>query len=212
MKIRVSIADDHPLIINGLTQIVKSTHDIEILSTYSSGQELLAGLGASQPDVLLLDLHMPNGTGEEVAPIISAQYKDIKIIALTNQDNTYYVKTMMGYGAAGYVLKTSGADTILNAIRQVVRQQQTFIDPVLKEKLIHESLNAEDESITPQLTRREKEVLELIASNCSSQEIADKLFISKRTVDNHRVNLLVKLDVKNSAMLIKKAMQLGLIS
>lgn len=211
MKIRVSIADDHPLIINGLTQIMKSCEDIEIISTYSSGQELLNGLELVSPDVLLLDLHMPNGSGEEVAPVISSQYKNIKIIALTNQDNTYYVKTMMKYGAAGYVLKTSGADTIINAIREVMKDE-IFIDPLLKEKLVLETIHAQDEPPVPQLTRREKEVLHLIASNFSSQEIADQLFLSKRTIDNHRINLLVKLDVKNSATLIKKAMQLGLIS
>lgn len=211
MKIRVSIADDHPLIINGLMQIIKSSIDIEVLSTYPNGQELLIGLRSNQPEVLLLDLHMPNGTGEEVAPIITSQYKDIKVIALTNQDNTYYVKTMLNYGAAGYVLKTSGADTILTAIRSVMRQQ-TFIDPALKEKLVHETLQSKEEVIIPQLTRREKEILDLIASNFSSQEIADQLFLSKRTIDNHRINLLMKLDVKNSATLVKKAMQLGLIN
>ena len=211
MKIRVSIADDHPLIINGLTQIMKSCDDIEIISTYPDGQELLTGLQSVQPDVLLLDLHMPNGSGEEVAPVISAKYKQIKIIALTNQDNTYYVKTMMKYGTAGYVLKTSGADTIINAIRTVMKDE-TFIDPLLKEKLVQETIHGEDETPVPQLTRREKEVLQLIASNFSSQEIADQLYLSKRTIDNHRINLLVKLDVKNSATLIKKAIQLGLLN
>lgn len=117
----------------------------------------------------------------------------------------------MGYGAAGYVLKTSGADTIINAIRLAMKGE-TFIDPALKEKLVQESLHAKDTAPVPQLTRREKEVLELIASNFSSQEIADQLYLSKRTIDNHRINLLVKLDVKNSATLIKKAMQLGLIN
>ena len=211
MKIRVSIADDHPLIISGLTQILRSYDDIQIISTYSSGQELLSGLRDGQPDILLLDLHMPNGTGEEVAPLITEQYKRIRIIALTNQDNTYYVKTMMNYGAAGYVLKTSGADTIISAIRSVMRQQ-TYIDPVLKEKLVLETLDPVSEKEVPQLTRREQEILVLIASNMTSQEMADKLFISKRTIDNHRLNLLVKFDVKNSASLVKKAMQLGLIN
>jgi DNA-binding NarL/FixJ family response regulator len=117
----------------------------------------------------------------------------------------------MNYGAAGYVLKTSGADVILNAIRSVMRQQ-TYIDPTLKEKLVHETLQPQEQVNIPQLTRREKEILELIASNFSSQEIADQLFLSKRTIDNHRINLLTKLDVKNSATLIKKALQLGLIS
>ncbi len=211
-KIRVSIADDHPLIINGLIQVFQNCEDIEVIASYSDGRELLNGLPALQPDVLLLDLQMPNGPGEEVAPIIKEAYPDIKIIALTNQDNTYYVKTMMRLGASGYVLKTSGADIISEAIRSVY-SGEIFIDPLLKEKLVQETLHTKKiQSATPQLTRREKEVLELIASNFTSQEIADKLFLSKRTIDIHRQNLLLKLEVKNSAALTKKAMQLGLIN
>lgn len=210
MQIRVSIADDHPLIINGLKQILESCDDISIIATYPDGEELLKGLATNQPDVLLLDLHMPKASGEEVAPEISKKYSPIRIIALTNQDNVYYLKTMMQYGVAGYVLKTSGADMIIEAIRSV-HNGQTFIDPVLKEKLVEDALSAKRSSV-PQLTRREKEVLELIASNFSSKEIADQLFLSKRTIDNHRLSLLLKLEVKNSAALIKKAMQLGLIN
>lgn len=211
MKINIAIADDHPLIINGLTQILRNCGDMNIVSAYSSGHELLQGLATVKPEVLLLDLHMPNGSGEEVAPIIRKQYPSVKIIALTNQDNTYYIKTMMSYGASGYLLKSSIADIIIHAIR-VVHNGEIFIDPLLKEKLVQESLLEKDKPARPQLTRREKEVLELIASNFNSQEIADRLYLSKRTIDNHRLSLLMKLDVKNSAALIKKAMQLGLIS
>jgi DNA-binding NarL/FixJ family response regulator len=211
MQIRVSIADDHPLIINGLKQILESCDDISIIATYSDGADLLNGLTTTQPDVLLLDIHMPKASGEEVAPEISRKYNAIKIIALTNQDNVYYLKTMMQYGAAGYVLKTSGADMIIEAIR-AVHSGQTFIDPVLKEKLVEDALSAKRQTSAPQLTRREKEVLELIASNFSSKEIAEQLFLSKRTIDNHRLSLLLKLEVKNSAALIRKAMQMGLIN
>ena len=211
MQIRVSIADDHPLIINGLKQVLETCDDVEILGTYSSGNELLEGLKNAQPDILLLDIQMPDGTGEEVAPIITKNYKKIKIIALTNQDNIYYVRTMMQYGVAGYILKTSGADRIVEAIR-TVDHGETFIDPILKEKLVRETLSPNPASTVPQLTRREKEVLELIASNRSSKEIAEQLFLSKRTIDNHRLSLLLKLEVKNSAALIKKAVELGLIN
>jgi DNA-binding NarL/FixJ family response regulator len=209
-KIRISIADDHPLIINGLKQILRTCDDMEIIATYTSGQQLLNSFHALQPDVLLLDLQMPNGSGEEIAPLIAKQYKTVRTIVLTNQDNTYYLKTMMGHGVAGYILKTSVADIIIEAIRKVNRGE-VYIDRLLKEKLVHETLQAKEESATPQLTRREKEVLELIASNYSSQEIADRLYLSKRTIDNHRLSLLLKLGVKNSATLVKKAMQLGLI-
>ena len=210
MKTRITIADDHPLIINGLVQIVKCCDDIEIISTYTSGNDLLQGLKLVQPDILLLDIHMPNGSGDEVASVISAEYKEIKIIALTNQDSTYYVKTMMGFGAAGYVLKTSGADSIIEAIRSVTRDE-VYIDPVLKDKLVQDTIRSKSEPEMPELTRREKEVLDLIADNLSSQEMAERLFVSKRTIDNHRLNLLLKLGVKNSATLVKRAMQLGLI-
>src|SRR5687768_17378276 len=156
-KIRVAIADDHPLIINGLLQIFQSCEDIEVIATYADGRELLKGLAALQPDVLLLDLQMPHGTGEEVAPVISATYPAIKMIALTNQDNTYYVKTMLKLGATGYVLKTSGADSIIDAIRQV-NAGEIFIDPLLKEKLVQETLHTKKmQASVPQLTRREKE-------------------------------------------------------
>jgi DNA-binding NarL/FixJ family response regulator len=208
----MSIADDHPLVINGLKQILECCKDIEIISTYANGQELLEGLETAQPDVLLLDIQMPYKTGDEVAPLILDAYKGIKIIALTNQDNTYYVKTMMRHGVSGYMLKTSDADTIVDAIR-LVAGGEVFVDPLLKEKLVEESiLGKKTTTRMPQLTRREKEILELIASNFTSQEIADQLFLSKRTIDNHRLSLLLKLDVKNSAALIKKAMQMGLIS
>ena len=212
MRIRVSIADDHPLIISGLTQIFQSTDDIELLATYVDGRELLEGIQITQPDVLLLDLHMPNGTGEEVAPQLLEPNKGIRIIALTNQDNTYYVKTMLRFGVLGYVLKTSGADVIIEAIRAVFRGEN-FIDPLLKERLIQETLQPRKRPTSKlQLTRREKEVLELIASNFTSQEIADKLFLSKRTIDIHRQNLLLKLEVKNSAALVRKAMELGMLT
>ena len=212
MKIRVSIADDHPLIISGLIQIFQDCEDIAVIATYTDGRELLKGLADIQPDVLLLDLHMPHASGEEVAPVILETYKGIKIIALTNQDNTYYVKTMMRLGVSGYVLKTSGADVIIEAIRAVYGGD-IFIDPLLKERLVQETLHAKKtQASLPQLTRREKEVLDLIASNFTSQEIADKLFLSKRTIDIHRQNLLLKMEVKNSAALVKKAMQLGLLN
>jgi DNA-binding NarL/FixJ family response regulator len=212
MKIRVSIADDHPLVINGLIQILQCCDDIEIISTFADGRELLAGLKELQPDILLLDIQMPYQRGDEAAPQILELYKNIRIIALTNQDNTSFLKTMMRHGVAGYILKTSDADTIVDTIRHVY-SGGVFVDPNLKEKLVQEALHAKrSHPAVPRLTRREQEVLELIASNFTSQEIADQLFLSKRTIDNHRLSLLLKLDVKNSASMIRKAMQLGLIS
>lgn len=211
MKIKIAIADDHPLVINGLHHILGNCTDMEIIGSYPGGKELLADLQIQQPDVLLLDIHMPGQTGDELAEIISEKYPQVKMLALTNLDNVYYIKNMLRKGVHGYVLKTTREEILLNAIRAVQRGEQ-FLEPVLKEKVVHDALQAKRQtSANPILSRREKEVLQYIASNLTSQQIADKLFVSKRTIDNHRLSLLMKLDAKNVAALVKKGIQLGLI-
>lgn len=211
MKIKIAIADDHPLVINGLHHLLGNCADMEIMGSYLSGKELLADLATKQPDVLLLDITMPGQTGDELAEIISEKYPQIRMLALTNLDNVYYIKTMLRKGVHGYVLKTTRDETLLSAIRTVYNGEQ-FLEPVLKEKVINDALQAKRQvSANPILSRREKEVLQYIASNLTSQQIADKLFVSKRTIDNHRLSLLMKLDAKNVAALVKKGIQLGLI-
>jgi DNA-binding NarL/FixJ family response regulator len=154
---------------------------------------------------------MPNITGDELAEIISARYPDIKILILTNQDNIYYINNMLRKGAIGYILKTTREETLLEAIR-TVSQGEMYLEPVLNEKVLQDAQQAKkDSAAQPILSRRELEVLQFIATDITSQEIADKMFISKRTVDNHRLSLMMKLGVKNSAALVKKGIQLGLI-
>ncbi len=211
MKIKIAIADDHPLVINGLHHILGNCTDMEVIGSYPSGKELLADLLVRQPDVLLLDISMPGQTGDELAEVISEKYPDVKMLALTNLDNVYYIKNMLRKGVHGYILKTTREEILLNAIRSVHRGEQ-FLEPVLKEKVVHDALLAKRQvAANPILSRREKEVLQFIASNLTSQQIADKLFVSKRTIDNHRLSLLMKLDAKNVAALVKKGIQMGLI-
>ena len=211
-KIKLAIADDHPLVINGLRHILNNCPDMEITGSYNNGAELLAGIASNEPDVLLLDVQMPGQTGDELAVIISAQYPLVRMLALTNLDNVYYIKNMMRSGVHGYILKTTREEILLEAIRTVYGGDQ-YLEPVLKEKVLIDALQAKkDFAAAPILSRREKEVLQYIATNLTSQQIADKLFVSKRTIDNHRLNLMLKLDVKNGAALIKKAIQLGLIN
>ncbi|MCW3123333.1 MAG: response regulator containing a CheY-like receiver domain and an DNA-binding domain [Flavipsychrobacter sp.] len=211
MKIKIAIADDHPLVINGLQHILGNCVDMEIIGSYPSGKELLVDLVTKQPDVLLLDISMPGQTGDELAEIISEKYPDVKMLALTNLDNVYYIKNMLRKGVHGYILKTSREEILLTAIRAVHNGEQ-FLEPILKEKVVHDALLAKRQvAANPILSRREKEVLQFIASNLTSQQIADKLFVSKRTIDNHRLSLLMKLDAKNVAALVKKGIQMGLI-
>ncbi len=185
--------------------------DIRITQTYANGEELLAGLIRHQPDILLLDIQMPGLSGDVLTRMIVRQYPNIKIIALTNLDSTYFIKTMFQAGALGYVLKTAPEETILDAIHSVYDNNQ-FLEKKLRESVLQATLSTSPSTgKNPVLTNRECEVLQLIAENLTSKEIAERLFLSKRTIDHHRNNLLLKLDVKNTASLIKKAITLDLI-
>jgi DNA-binding NarL/FixJ family response regulator len=211
MKIKIAIADDHPLVITGVHHIISNSDDMEVSGSYANGSQLLKGLAATQPDVLLLDIQMPGQTGDELAEIINEWYPKIRILALTNLDNVYYIKNMLRKGVLGYILKTTQEPVLLDAIRTVYRGEQ-YLDAGLKEKVIQDSLQSKKRSAgSPILSPREKDVLHYIAADLTSQQIADKLFVSKRTIDSYRLSLLMKLGVKNAASLVKKCIQLGLI-
>ena len=184
---------------------------MEVAGSYTTGAALLKGFEAILPDVLLLDIHMPGMGGEEVADAVAEKYPSVKILVLTNEDNIYYIKNLLRRNVCGYLLKTTREDTLLDAVRAVFGGGQ-YIEPALKEKIVQDTLQAKKQvSANMVLSRNEKEVLRLIASDLTSQEIADKLFMSKRTVDAHRLNLLTKLGAKNVASLVKRGLQLGLI-
>lgn len=212
MKIKIAIADDHPLVITGLYHILHDHPDMLITGRHTNGADLMSGLLHTLPDLLLLDIQMPGKTGDELAVEIRELYPSVRILALTNQDDLFYINTMLGNGVKGYVLKTTGEEILIHAIH-TVHSGNTYIDATLKEKLLQQQAN--DEAIKnamPVLTKREKEVLTHIAADLTSQQIADTMFLSKRTVDTHRQSLLMKLGTKNVASLVKKAIQLGLLS
>jgi DNA-binding NarL/FixJ family response regulator len=205
--IKIAIIDDHPLLIKGLQSMFSHHPDILITGAYQDGTSLLEGLKEAQPDVLLLDIQMHGQMGDELAPVLRKLYPEIMILALTNLEHRYYIKSMLQHGARGYVLKSSDEEILITAIRAVAKGD-TYFDPSIREQVVKAQKSNE---LFPSLTRREKEILRLIASNYSSQDIADNLCLSKRTVENHRTHLLQKLDVKNSASLIRIAMEFGLI-
>lgn len=207
MRIKLTIIDDHPLLIKGLQSMFSHHKDMEIIGIYQDGAGLLEGLKENQPDVLLLDIQMHGQMGDELAPVLRKLYPEVMVIALTNLEHRYYIRSMIQHGVKGYVLKSSDEEILLEAIRTVARGDSYF-DPGIRVQVIKAQKSNEQ---FPSLTRREKEILRLIASNYSSQDIADNLCLSKRTVENHRTHLLQKLDVKNSASLIRKAMEFGLI-
>jgi DNA-binding NarL/FixJ family response regulator len=208
--IRIAITDDHPMVITGLRNMLLQYPEMEVIATYGDGDELLKGLALNQPDVLLLDICMPGQTGNDLARTISRDYPDIKMLALTSMDSSYHVKDMLDHGCLGYLLKKTDQQTLADAINEVFAGNQ-FIDPSLREQMHEAMLNRRKAGGLPSLTRREKEILQYVASGLTNQEIADKLFLSLRTVKNHRFNLLQKLDVKNTAELVTLAMKAGLI-
>lgn len=210
--IKIAIADDHPMVINGLKDMLATQTNILIEATYLNGADLLKGLALSEPNVLLLDIRMPGESGIELVPYILKQYPRVRILILTNFDNTLYVHTLLNAGVQGYLLKNTDQNTLVEAIQHIHNGGQ-FLKDDIKEKLeqYRKSLkrNATSKVV---LTPREKEILQLIAKEYSNQEIADHLSLSLRTVENYRLNLSLKLEAKNTAGLLLKAIELGILN
>lgn len=203
--INVAIADDQFLIRQGLQKILAAAANITAGAVCGSEDELLSALNSSQPDVLLLDIEMPGRTGTELASIILKKFPAIKIIALANTDTLTQVKQLLQKGCMAYLLKDVSPETLISAIETVQLGQQ-FLEENLKKQLVS-STGQEDR---PLITRREKEILKLLVEGNSTEAISDKLLISIKTVENHRSNLLQKLNVKGTAGLAKLVAQDGL--
>lgn len=205
--IRVAITDDQEIILNGIQKILGMFPDIELAGAYKNAADLLDGLNIVVPDVLLLDVQMPGMTGIEAAGIIHKKFPEIRIIALTNVDVIPQVKKMLAQGCMGYLLKDASSDTIFQAIVAVHAGEQYLHEPI-RNQLLKSFSEKKSKHL---ITRREKEVLVLVAQGLSNKEIAEQLSLSIRTVENHRNHLLQKFDVKNAAGLVKIAMDEGLV-
>ncbi len=208
----ISITDDHPLILQGLLHVLAGKPGIEIQSTYTNGQSLLAGLQRQQPDVLLLDVLLEDCTAEDLLPVLTRDCPSMRILALTSIGNIPRVRNLIRLGCLGYLLKNENEETVLQAIQSVYKGIP-FLSAMLKEQIEESKFQTKKELPAHGylLTRREKEILQFIARASSSKEIADELCISLNTVESHRKNLFQKMDVKNVAGLLNKAMALGLI-
>lgn len=210
MKVKIAIADDHELIIQGLSLMLDNLPGIQIVLKNQGGLNLLEKLQECSPDILLLDIQMPAVSGIDLCKDITKQLPHIKIIALTNFNESYYVKQMLRNGARGYLLKNTDLETLVKATEEV-HAGKLFLDPHVQHLLLEQLTHTRTNRTATKLTRRENEILKLIAEEQSNQEIADKLFISLRTVETHRLNLAQKLSAKNTVALVKEAMKRGLI-
>lgn len=210
--IKVVATDDHVMVLRGIETMLKNSGDITVIATYTNCDETLKGIQIEKPDVLLLDINLTDGNGIEFCKTLYKKYPDIHIIALTNFNETAFVKNIIRNGAKGYLLKNTDKNELESAIKKVYRGEQ-YLQKSIQKKLLDESFGITSRNtFIPKLTRREKEVLKLIVDELTTQEIADKLFISVKTVETHRSHLIQKLDVRNSAGLVRIAIEKGLIN
>ena len=211
MPINIAILDDHPLLIKGLKTMLESTTGITVSASFHAGRELIRHITENTADVLLLDIHVPDMNGIELLSLLNKKGIKIPAVFFTNLESRYYIKAAMETQAAGYVLKSSNEDILLQAIHTAISGGR-FFDPAIQHIVNEVSKKDMRKTRTAViLSKRETEILQYIAENMTSVQIAEILFISKRTVDFHRMNLLLKLDVTNAPTLIKKALELGII-
>jgi len=209
--IRIAITDDHPLMVEGIRNIVAGTAHIQVIATFGDAACTLGSDKLQNADVLLLDINLPDMDGVKLCREVLLKFPNLKVIGLTSHGETAFLKNMIKAGASGYLLKSAPAGEIVRAITAVCRGME-FIQQEMKDLLLSESLHHNRTIASmPRLTRREQEILLLIADEFTTQQIADKLFLSSKTVETHRQNLMLKLGVKNSVGLIKVAMEKGLI-
>lgn len=205
-KIQVALVDDHQLFRSGINFIISDTEDIEIAFEASNGQEFLDFLDQYQPDLVLMDINMPVVDGVEATRRALEKYPQLKVLVLSMFGEVDYYNTMIDLGVKGFILKDIDNDELIDAIRKVNRGGSYFSQELLLQLIKQKPGDDEVE-----LTRREKEVLELICVGHSNQEISEKLFISQRTVERHRSSLLFKTDSKNSVSLVVFAIKNGLV-
>jgi DNA-binding NarL/FixJ family response regulator len=205
MATRVFVVDDHYMVIEGIRSLLQAEPSVEWAGHASSADSCLAYLRQQQPDVILMDINLPDRSGIELCLEVKRKYPSVFIVGLSTFNQQTFIQKMIENGASGYVLKNATQAEITEAINTVMKGKTYLSDEVSL------SLRKAPQADMPVLTRREKEVLELISEGLTNNEIAQKLFISVTTVDTHRKNLLAKFEVKNTAALIRMAAQWQMI-
>tara|TARA_R110001592_G_scaffold26092_2_gene98187 strand:- start:1467 stop:2093 length:627 start_codon:yes stop_codon:yes gene_type:complete len=207
--IKIAITDDHELFRLGLSELLKKQIDIDIVAELSNGKEFLDFLSQKNDiDIVLLDITMPEVDGFEVLDFLSKTKNSVKPIIISMFDDGNYIAKCAKNGAYGYLLKNTDEFELLKAIRTVANGNKYF-SPSIAEKMIN--FISEQDTSTKKLSNKESEILLLISKGLTTKEIAAQLFVSSRTIETHRANILKKLEVKNTASLIKKAAKTKLI-
>lgn len=208
MSKRVLLVDDHAIVTDGLKSLISGVDGYDVVASCTNGKEALEMLSHVKVDIVLMDIDMPEMNGIEATKAIKKQFDNVKIIILTMHDEKAMIKALMEDGADGYLLKNSSKEGLLQALEAVAQGKKHLSEEA---NTILLKKDGEGSKKLSDLTEREVEILRLVAEGLSNKEIGDRLFISHRTVDTHRTNLMQKLDVHNVAGLVRVAIQEGLV-
>ncbi|TXK50260.1 response regulator transcription factor [Pontibacter qinzhouensis] len=204
-KIQLVLVDDHPVVLQGFAFMFKDVATIELVATFSDADAAIAYVEKAAVDIVLLDINLPGLNGIDACSLIKKKKPHVRVIAISNINEFSIIKRMLCSGAAGYLLKNAAQQEVISCIEQVY-QGETGLSESVKE-----ILSRHQSGQLPVITKREKEVLALLAAGLSSVEIGDKIFISPLTVESHRRNLLQKFRVNNVAALVHKATEMKYI-
>jgi DNA-binding NarL/FixJ family response regulator len=207
---RVLLADDHPVVRNGLRDLLNSEPDFRVVAEVDDGAKAIERALADDVDLVILDVTMPRMTGLQAARELAARKPELRILMLSMHENEQFLFEALRAGASGYVLKTAADRDLVNACRATMRGE-TFLYAGAVAALVREHLERDATSLDP-LTPRELEVVKLVAEGHTSDEIAGMLFISRKTVDRHRANILEKLGMRDRVDLTRYAIRRGLIT
>jgi DNA-binding NarL/FixJ family response regulator len=212
MAIRILLVDDHPIFISGLSALLKEEKEIEIVAEAFNGEQAIDLAGKFLPDLILTDVQMPVKDGVEATKEIHKRFPQIKIIAITMLNESMNIKKMLEAGASGYVLKTIEKEELIRVIKKVAGGEKHFSEEVTAQLMNNFSSKSSSQNPTDILTKREKEILALIARGLTDKEIAEQVFLSSLTIITHRKNILSKLGLKNKVELTRFAIEHNLIS
>lgn len=209
--IRILVADDHTVVRSGLCRLLEDEADLEVVGVASTGAEAVELAGSLMPDVVLMDLTMPEVDGVEATRVILARVPATRVLALTMHEERAFVDRVLEAGAAGYLLKRAADTELINAIRAVHRGE-AYVDPAVVRPVLAEYLHARGAG-PPRaaLSPREQEVLRLVAWGYTAKEIAERLSVSVKTVESHKARMMEKLGLRTRAELVRHAMGEGLL-
>lgn len=213
-NIKILLADDHKIVRDGIKLMLEPQAGIDVVDEAQNGIEVLEKLKDQVVDIIVMDINMPEMDGITAARKVKENYPDVKVLALTMSNDDLHIRQMIQAGASGYIMKSAGRKELREAIDEIMAGKHYFSDEAT-ESIMMDLVKGKGKSTDPDpihITDREMEILELIVQEHTNQEIAEKLYISSRTVDAHRRNLLQKTGARNTAGLVKYAFQHNLIS